>query len=87
MHTEREHARARRGNRHAAGSFHAVQFGHGNVHDDHVRLQFFGQIHGFPSVARLTDDFHIGLRRQDHLESLPHHRVIVSQHDADFLSH
>ena len=41
-------------------------------------LQFFGQFDGFAAVARLAHDLHIRLRAQDQLESLAHHRVVVS---------
>ena len=67
----------------AARGLDAVQLGHGDVHHHHVGLQFLGQFHGFAAVAGLAHDLHVGLRAQDHLESLAHHGVVVSQQDAD----
>src|SRR5205807_792801 len=49
----------------------------------HVGLQLLGQLDGFAAIARLADDLHIALQRQDEPETLAHHRVIISQQDTD----
>ena len=38
-----------------AGRFSAVQVRHGNVHDDHIRLQLHGPEDGFPPVMGFRD--------------------------------
>ena len=42
MHAEGEHAGARGGGSQTARGFDTIQFGHGNVHYDDVRLKLFG---------------------------------------------
>jgi hypothetical protein len=68
-----------------AGGLDAVQLGHRDVHDDDVGLQLLGQPDGFPAVAGLAGDLHVGLRLQDHPKAVTDHGVIVSQQDADAL--
>ena len=60
----------------------AVQLRHGDVHDDHVGMQFLGQLHGFAAVAGLAHDLHVGLRGEDHAEALAHQRVIVGEQNS-----
>ena len=86
MHAEREHAGARRRGDQAAGGFDAVQLRHGDVHDDHIGLKLFAELHGFAAVAGLADDLHVGLRGKNHVEALPDQHVIVGQKNSDHTS-
>ena len=73
----------RRALRHAARGLDAVQLRHGDIHHHHVGLQLGGQFQRLAAIAGLADDLHIGLLGKDHLEPPPHHRVVVSQQNAN----
>ena len=44
-----------------------------------VGAQLLRQIDGFAAVGGLAHNFHVGLRVEDHLETLPDHGVVVGQ--------
>jgi hypothetical protein len=52
----------------APGCLEAVELGHADVHQDHVRIKTRGLGHGLESVARFRHDFHVLLAGQQHPE-------------------
>src|SRR5215472_5314561 len=46
-------------------------------------MQFGAELHGFPAIARLPHNFHIGLGFQDHAKALPHQGMIVREKNTD----
>lgn len=61
----------------AAGGFDAVEFGHGDIHDNHVGLQFAAHRYGVAAVAGFANNFHVGLGAEDHAEALADDGVVI----------
>ena len=61
----------------------AVQNGHANVHEDHVRAALHCTAHGLAAVLGQGDDFHVGLRVDQIAQALGHDAVIVGDQNPD----
>ena len=55
MHGEDDDLNARRDPADLTGRLHAVEDRHRNVHEDDVRHQLLGQLHGCGAVGRFAD--------------------------------
>src|SRR5688572_13776605 len=63
------------------GGVDAVQLGHGNVHDDHVRAQLERELDTLTTVLGLPDHAEAGLL-QDCPEAVAHQTVVVTKQDV-----
>ena len=65
----------------APGGLQAVQFGHPDVHEDHVGAGAPDRVDRLPAVGGLGD--HVdAVAGQDHPEAGPDQRLIIGDHDA-----
>jgi hypothetical protein len=71
----------------ARGGADAVEPGHADIHQDHIRAQRQGRADGLFAVAGLPDHGHVGLGVQDHAEAVAHERLVVDDEHADRVSH
>ena len=62
---------------------HAVELGHLQVHQQHIRRGMPDDGHRLPAVGGLPDHFEVLLCRQQTLEPGPEDRVVVGDDDAD----
>ena len=60
-------------------SLHAIERGHGDVHDDHVRRQFLHQFQGHSSVLGLANDFDVFLQLQESQQAFTNDHVILGE--------
>ena len=84
VHAQREDAGPRSGFAHAPGRLNAVEFGHRDVHHNHIRREFGRGFQSLAAIGSLADNLHVGLRFENAAESLPHHAMVVGQDNADF---
>ena len=63
----------------APGGVDAVDVGHADVHDDHVRRECPGLLDGLPAITGLADHGDIRLALQQRAQPLAQQRVIVCQ--------
>jgi len=56
----------------------AVEIGHSNVDDHHVRIQLQSLLHGFATVTGLAADFPTFVFLQQRAQTSAHYLVIVS---------
>ncbi len=61
------------------GAFDAIQFWHGDVHDDDVRVEFADLFDGFAAGFGFTDDFHVELGIDKESDAFAEDGMIVSQ--------
>jgi len=66
-----------------AGGFDAVDVGHADVEQAHVRPEPAGERHRRAAVSCLTDDLDVGLRVEDHPEPGSDDLLIVGKDDSD----
>ncbi len=78
MHTQSDDPDVRIVGGYATGGLDAVEFRHSHIHHDDIGAKRGGEFDGFAAVTGFADDFQIGMRGQDHAETLPHNRMIVS---------
>src|SRR6476646_6061217 len=67
--------------------FDAIELGHSDVDDDHVRRKFLRQGDCFHATCSLTDDFEIGISRKHGTKPLPDYAVIVRNQNANRAAH
>ncbi len=67
--------------------FEPVRFGHGQIHDDDVRLQLAHTIDALVPRRRLSDYRESVVRLDERLDPGAEHRVIVDQENLDGFSH
>ena len=60
-----------------------VQFGHGAVHEDDVRLGLHRPADGPAPVPNGPDDFHVRLRLDEMAQPLRDHIVIIDDENSD----
>ena len=65
----------------------AVHDRHGDVHEDHVRVDGKREVHRLRSIPGVAHDLEPFIRRQDRLEGLPEQAVVVRDQHADPLWH
>ena len=82
MHRENQDFHRREFLQDLAGGLEAVQVGHGDIHDDQIRLVAPRPFHRLPSGERLAHNFPIGLSVEDRPQPLPHDFVIVGDQNA-----
>ena len=63
--------------------FDAVQFGHRNIHDDHIWGDFPSQPNSSPPICRLTHNLHVRLLLNKGAQGFSHQSVIVGQQNLD----
>ena len=66
-----------------AGGLEAVEPGHGDVHQHHVRAEFLRHGDRLPPVLRLAHDLQVGIESQHHAESLADDHVVLCQQHGD----
>ena len=66
-----------------SGRLDPIQFRHRVVHDYHVRLLLQRLLHGFATIPREADDFHVALRVNQGSQSFGHDGVIVRNQNSD----
>src|ERR1700676_2374920 len=81
MHGEDQYGDIRVEIRNLPRSFEAAHDGHGDVHNDGVRLQFACQMNGFLTVFSLGTDLPFRMGLQDAPYTLPHDLVIVGNYN------
>src|SRR4029453_3908096 len=62
-----------------------VEPGHHEVQHEHVRLHALHQVRHLEAARRLAHDREVGLGGEQGPQPLPHHVVVLGQHDADGL--
>jgi hypothetical protein len=62
----------------------SVELGHRDIHHHHVRAQLQHLLHRLASVRRDGCHTHVGLRVQQHAQSVAHNAVIIHH---DYLDH
>lgn len=81
MHAEGEDADVGGDLTNAACGLDAVEFRHGDVHDDHVGLEFLRFLNGLVAVGSFADDLHVGMGGEDHAKSVADDGVVVGEQD------
>ena len=66
----------------ALAAFAAVHHRHMDIHENDVRPQLTSQLHCVHSIARFADDFDAPIRFHELADGLPHHIMIICDHDA-----
>jgi hypothetical protein len=56
----------------------SIQFGHADIDHGHIRLQFYGLLHGLTAVRSLADDSPALSGLEDQPCTLPHQSMVVS---------
>ena len=64
------------------GGIDAVETGHGDIDDGHVRLTALNPIQRCPAVLRLADDGEVGLAFQKKAQAAADHGMIVGDEHA-----
>ncbi len=67
------------------GGLHAVCPGHAQVHQDHVRSELSGEVHGLRAGFGLPDDFQIRLAREHAPQTAAHDGMVVGDQQPDAL--
>jgi hypothetical protein len=67
----------------AARGLEPVEFGHADVHEDHVGCELAGACEGLESVGRLADDLDVLLGFEDHPKAAAHERLVVGDEHPD----
>ena len=60
-----------------------VELGHADVHQHDGRVEARRLVDRLEAVARLGDDLHVRLAREQHAEAPAHERLVVGDEDAD----
>jgi len=68
-----------------AAGFEAVHVWHLEIHQDNVRLEFYGLLHGLDSVRRLPDHINPWVFVQETCQPRPEKRLVVGDEDASDL--
>ena len=66
------------------GGIDAVLNRHADVHQYYIRHEDAACSIAFLAIARLADYLEIRLLGQESGQTLPHHRMVVSEQDSDF---
>ena len=70
------------------GRLDAVENGHPDIHEHHVRTELSGQVERTRAVRSLGDHLEVGLGVEDHPEPGPYQRLVVGdQQPADRVRH
>ncbi len=67
----------------APGRLEPVELRHPDVHQDHVRIEAVGLLHGLEPVARLGDDVDVLLAGEQHAKAGANHRLVVGDEHTD----
>ena len=67
----------------AAGRRDAVNHGHPDIHQDHVRRGPPDHLHDVPAIGGFTHHLDVGLRGKDHAEAFADQFLVVDQQHAD----
>src|ERR1019366_6582434 len=68
---------------HALRRFQAVETGHGDVHQNHLRSLRLDQIQNFAAIARLANHFYRRQLFQQRANARAHERVVVRENDVN----
>jgi hypothetical protein len=79
-----EHFGGRKHFEQLTGGFEAIQLGHGDVHQDHVRPKFFGQRDRFPAILGFADNLKVVFEIEHFPKSLTHDGVVFGEQNSDF---
>ena len=66
----------------ASGGGDAVEFGHADVHDDDLGLEFFGEGDGFEAVFGFADDFEVGFGVEEEADAAADDGVVIGEEDV-----
>ena len=64
--------------------FQSAHDRHGDVHDDSVRAQRFGELDSFLSVNCFAANFPVGTSRQNRTYPLAHHFMVINNEDSNW---
>ena len=76
-HGDDEYPRVSGSRTNSFGGGEPIDIGHPDVHEDHVRRQFFRQVHRFLSVLCLADDFDVIYSSQKGAQAAPRKSVVI----------
>ena len=64
--------------------FETVHARHANIHQGEIRLKRMREAQRLYAVGCLANDFHVGLRVQDHTHAFAHNGVVIGEQYPDF---
>jgi hypothetical protein len=60
-----------------AGGFQAVEYWHGQVHQNHIRRNLAREQNGITAMLGFAYDFHVGLRRKHGTQAFSNDGVVL----------